>query len=280
MLRLKNICKTYTRGSVEYGVISHFDLKVKNGEFIAIVGPSGCGKTTLLKIIAGLIPATEGKIILDGKIVSRPGKDRGMVFQQFSLFPWLTVKDNIAFGLGIKRLNHKEKETVQVHIVRACRELLDFASLRSKNKKYQGRQEKDKIVEHYLEITGLRDFAKYYPKHLSGGMQQRVAIARTLANDPKILLMDEPFGALDPQTKLKMQEFLLELWKRTKKTVIFITHDIEEAIFLAETVYVLSKRPASIKKAFKVPFGYPRKNAIKFTSKFITLRRKISEELD
>lgn len=247
MLELKNVSKTYTQNNQQVEAIKNLNLSVKEREFIALVGPSGCGKTTLLKIIAGLINATNGEIVLDGKKILNPEKDRGLVFQQFTLFPWLTVRENISFGLDLQKLDNKKKV---------------------------------EIVNHYLDITGLKDFAEFYPKNLSGGMQQRVAIARTLANNPKILLMDEPFGSLDSQTRSQMQEFLTKLWEAERQTILFITHDVGEAAFLADTVYVSGKRPMEIKNMFNVPFARPRVHALKHTKEFFEFENKIARELE
>lgn len=242
MLKIKNITKTYHHKKHKVEIIKNLNLSIKNGEFIAIVGPSGCGKTTLLKIIAGLIKPTTGQILLDRMKITKPGRDRGMVFQQFTLFPWLTVKENISFGLDLRKIKTNEKE---------------------------------KIIDHFLEITELKDFADYYPKKLSGGMQQRVAIARTLANDPKILLMDEPFSALDSQTKENLHKQLEYLWRKLKKTIIFVTHDLEEAIFLADRIFILTERPARLKEIMTVRLPRPRKPGIKLNSKFIKMRRNL-----
>lgn len=247
MLEIKNISKTYTDNSQQVKAIHELNFSVPDREFIALVGPSGCGKTTLLKIIAGLISATAGEITLDSEKIIGPGKDRGLVFQSFTLFPWLTVRENISFGLNLQKLS-KEKTIA--------------------------------TVDHYLTITGLQDFADFYPKNLSGGMQQRVAIARMLANNPRVLLMDEPFGSLDSQTRSQMQEFLTKLWEAEHKTILFITHDVEEAIFLANTVHVLSKGPTTIKKSFKIPFGRPRVHSLKYEKEFFDFEKSIAQELE
>ena len=247
MLELKNISKIYTQNNQQVEAIKNLNLSVKEREFIALVGPSGCGKTTLLKIIAGLISASGGEVILDGKKILNPGKDRGLVFQQFTLFPWLTVRENISFGLELQKLDSKKKA---------------------------------EIVNHYLGVTGLKDFAEFYPKNLSGGMQQRVAIARTLATKPKILLMDEPFGSLDSQTRSQMQEFLTGLWEAEHHTILFVTHNVEEALFLADTIYVLGKRPTEIKNMFSVPFARPRVHVLKHTKEFFEFENKIAQELE
>lgn len=247
MLDLKNVSKTYVHKNQRVEVIKNLNASLQSREFIAMVGPSGCGKSTLLKIIAGLAPATSGEVRLDGKHIHGPGKDRGLVFQNFTLFPWLKVKDNIAFGLNLRKVSA---------------------------------QEKNKTIEHYLRITGLTDFAEFYPKNLSGGMQQRVAIARTLANNPKILLMDEPFASLDTQTRSQMQEFLVKLAEKERTTVLFVTHDIEEAIFLADKVAVLSSRPSNIKKTFPIPFPRPRLHELKYSQAFFDLKKQIAACLE
>ena len=247
MLQVKNLSKTYDNNGKSTEVIKDLSFEVGDKKFIAIVGPSGCGKTTILKIIAGLLESTKGDIFLDNEIVSKPGQDRGMIFQNFSLFPWLTVRENIGFGLDVREINQIEK---------------------------------DKIIEHYLRVTDLTDFADYYPKSLSGGMQQRVAIARTLANNPKILLMDEPFGSLDSQTRSAMQEFLTKLWESEQKTILFVTHDVEEAIFLADKVILLTTRPTKIKKELDVNFQRPRLHSLKFSEEFFKLEREITKDLE
>lgn len=242
-----DVSKTYEDGIKTIEAIKDIKLKVEEREFVAFVGSSGCGKTTLLKCVAGIIGPTKGKIVVDGQIITKPNKNIGMVFQEFSLFPWLTVRENIEFGLKIGNIS-LEKRT--------------------------------KIIKHYLNITGLKEFADVYPKSLSGGMKQRVAIARTLANNPKVILMDEPFGSLDSQTRSKMQEFLTKLWEDNRKTILFVTHDVEEAIFLADVVYLLSQRPAKIKQTFKVPFSRPRLHELKYSQGFFELEKEISKELE
>lgn len=247
MLELKNVSKTYVHNHQHVEVLKNLNVSLQDREFIAMVGPSGCGKSTLLKISAGLTPATSGQVRLDCKTISSPGKDRGLVFQNFTLFPWLKVRENIAFGLNLRKMSAKEKS---------------------------------KIIEHYLQATALTDFAEFYPKNLSGGMQQRVAIARTLANNPKILLMDEPFASLDTQTRSQMQEFLVKLVEKEHTTVLFVTHDIEEAIFLADKVAVLSPRPSAIKKTFTIPFPRPRLHKLKYSQKFFDLKKQIAKCLE
>jgi NitT/TauT family transport system ATP-binding protein len=247
MLEIRNIAKNFHSATQEIEAIKNISLPIKGGKFISILGPSGCGKSTLLRIIAGLLESSSGNIILDDHKIEGPGCDRGLVFQNTTLFPWLTVKRNISFGLDLHRVQKSEKK---------------------------------KIINYYLSVTKLSEFANLYPKELSVGMQQRVAIARALANKSKILLMDEPFGALDPETRLGMQNFLLELWAREKKTIIFITHDIEEAIYLSDTVVVLTKRPSVVKSIFEVPFAHPRKREIKYSDVFWDMKKAISKALE
>ena len=214
--RIENVSRVFpaVRGGEPTRALEPTDLTVGDNDFVTILGPSGCGKSTLLRLVAGLDTPTTGRMLLDGKPVTRPGPDRGMVFQSYTLFPWLTVADNIAFGLREKGVPAAERA---------------------------------RVVESWLTRVGLTSFAHHYPKQLSGGMQQRTAIARALANDPAILLLDEPFGALDNQTRALMQELLLGIWERERKTVLFVTHDIEEAIFLASRVLVMTARPGRIK---------------------------------
>ncbi len=222
------------------------DLSVEDNDFITILGPSGCGKSTLLRIIAGLDQPTSGFVELDGNRVSRPGADRGMVFQSYTLFPWLSVKQNICFGLREKGVPAKEQ---------------------------------DDIAAHFMEQVGLTAFANHFPRMLSGGMQQRTALARALANDPKILLLDEPFGALDHQTRSLMQELLLSIWEKHRKTVLFVTHDIEESIFMANRVLVMTARPGRIKADVPVSIPHPRDYKIKTSPAFAELKEQLTEDI-
>lgn len=247
MLEVHNIAKSFEQGGARIESIRNISLSVPEKKFVAIVGPSGCGKTTLLKMVAGLVEPSSGSLVLDGANILSPGPERGMVFQNFSLFPWLTVRKNIEFGLELQGFRQDERQ---------------------------------RRVEYYLKITGLTDFADYFPKDLSGGMQQKVAIARTLAQNPKILLMDEPFASLDAHTRSRMQEFLTDLWENEHKTVVFVTHDVNEAVFLADTVYILSQRPTVVKKVFEVPFARPRKHNLKNEGDFFEFVRRITKELD
>ncbi|NPV20571.1 ABC transporter ATP-binding protein [Bradyrhizobium aeschynomenes] len=222
------------------------DLSIGNNDFVTILGPSGCGKSTLLRIVAGLDHPTSGKVLLDGREVKGPGADRGMVFQSYTLFPWLTVRENIAFGLRERGVPEDKRNAV---------------------------------ADRFIQQIGLKGFENHWPKQLSGGMQQRCAIARALANDPKILLLDEPFGALDNQTRVLMQEMLLGIWERDQKTVLFVTHDIEEAIFLGSRVLVMSARPGRIKADIKIELPHPRSYKIKTSPEFVALKERLVEEI-
>ena len=245
-LEINNLNKSFPTKDGELLVLENINMKVYKNEFACIVGASGCGKSTLLNIIAGLNQQTSGEILLEGRPVNGPGADRGMVFQNYTLYPWLTVAENIEFGLklkGIPSLERKEQ------------------------------------VNHYIEIVGLSKFAQSLPKTLSGGMKQRTAIARALANEPDILLMDEPFGALDAQTKEVLQEFMLQVWKQTQKTILMITHDVEEAVFLAQRIYVLSSRPGRIKAEVDIPLGVDRDFSVKRTEFFQLMKQEILDLL-
>ena len=222
------------------------NLSIGDNDFVTILGPSGCGKSTLLRMVAGLDRPTTGTITLDGRRIIAPGPDRGMVFQSYTLFPWLTISQNIAFGLTEKGMNEA--------------------------------QAKD-IVAAYIDKVGLRGFENHWPKQLSGGMQQRTAIARALANDPAILLLDEPFGALDNQTRALMHELLLGIWERERKTVLFVTHDIEEAIFIASRCLVMSARPGRIKADLPIALPYPRHYTLKTSPEFSDLKARLTEEI-
>jgi ABC-type nitrate/sulfonate/bicarbonate transport system ATPase subunit len=223
-------------------VIHALDLAIAHDEFVVLVGPSGCGKSTILRIIAGLEEASGGRVLLDGREIREPGKDRGMVFQAYTLFPWLTVEENIAFGLDVA-----------------------------------GRSKSDQrdAVKSYMEKIGLKGFEKAYPSKLSGGMKQRVAIARALANDPEVLLMDEPFGALDAQTRSVMQELLLSVWDESHKTILFVTHDVEEAVFIGDTIYVMTARPGRIKARIEVKLPTKRTYDMKLSDEFMDIKREV-----
>jgi len=247
-LRIENVSRTFppVRGGTPTRALQPVDITVGDNDFVTILGPSGCGKSTLLRLVAGLDTPTSGQIVLDGRPVTSPGPDRGMVFQSYTLFPWLTVADNIAFGLREKGVAAAERK---------------------------------RIVDEWLVRVGLTAFAQHYPKQLSGGMQQRTAIARALANAPAILLLDEPFGALDNQTRALMQELLLGIWERERKTVLFVTHDIEEAIFLATRVLVMTARPGRIKADVPIALPSPRHYTLKTSPDFSALKARLTEEI-
>jgi ABC-type nitrate/sulfonate/bicarbonate transport system ATPase subunit len=234
------------RDSTPTTALTPVSLTVADNDFIAILGPSGCGKSTLLRIVAGLDRGTVGRVLLDGAEVTGPGADRGMVFQSYTLFPWLTVEENVRFGLNEKGVPAAQQAS---------------------------------IASHWIRKVGLEGFERHMPKMLSGGMQQRTAIARALANAPKILLLDEPFGALDHQTRGLMQELLLAIWESDKTTVLFVTHDIEEAIFMASRVVVMSARPGRIKADVSVPIAHPRHYTVKTTPAFSALKARLTEEI-
>ncbi|MGA2914174.1 MAG: ABC transporter ATP-binding protein [Methanoregula sp.] len=220
-------------------VLDHLSFEVQDKEFVCILGSSGCGKTTLLRLIAGLDEAQAGSIILDGEEIRGPNPKVGMVFQEYSLFPWRTVIDNIAFGLEMKGM---------------------------------GKEERYRIAEKYLDLVNLSQFRTSYPSELSGGMRQRVAVTRALALDPVLLLMDEPFGALDAQTRNMLQKELLEIWEKTKKTIIFITHSVDEAVFLADRIIVLTPRPGRICQIFPIELKRPRDRT---SVEFAQVRRQV-----
>ncbi|HBR01995.1 MAG TPA: nitrate ABC transporter ATP-binding protein [Ruminiclostridium sp.] len=241
-VKIRNVTKTYSSKRGDVIALNGFNLDIKENEFICVVGPSGCGKSTMLNILAGLDNATSGEILVDGNVIHGPSPDRGVVFQQYALFPWLTVKKNVEFGLRLKKLS---------------------------------RQEVSDIADHYIEMVGLQDFKNSYPKELSGGMKQRVAIARAYAMQPKLLLMDEPFGALDAQTRTQLQSELLKTWEEERRTCFFITHDVEEAVILAQRVIIMSARPGRIIDIVDIDIPYPRNQETKMEPKFFELKNKI-----
>ena len=238
-LSLKNIEKVYPNG---FKAVQDFNLEIADKEFIIFVGPSGCGKSTLLNIIAGLLEPSSGHVYVDDKVVEGPGPERGVVFQQYALFPWLTVLKNVEFGLNLKGI--------------------------------KGEKAKEEAMK-YLKMVDLEQFASSYPKELSGGMKQRVAIARAYAVNPGVLLMDEPFGALDAQTRTQLQSELLNTWEKEKKTCFFITHDVDEAIILAQKVIIMSARPGRIKEIVDINIPYPRTQETKMTDEFLQLKNYI-----
>jgi NitT/TauT family transport system ATP-binding protein len=244
-LSIEHLSKRYwfEREDREVLAMSDVSLAVEDGEFLAIVGPSGCGKTTLLNIVAGLLPYEEGIVSIDGKQVKGPGVDRAVVFQHSSLLPWRTISGNIRYGMEMQRR-------------------FDENTMRER-------------ADHFVKMVGLNGFERHYPNELSGGMQQRVNLARALAADPKVLLMDEPFAALDAQTREFMQAELLKIWSQDKKTVLFITHQINEAVYLADRVAVMSARPGRLKGLFKIPFGRPRTLSLKRDPQFLEIEDSI-----
>src|SRR3954465_485816 len=243
ILEIREVAKTFAGGTV---ALQATNLSVAQNDFITILGPSGCGKSTLLRMVAGLDTPSSGAISLDGHGVTGPGADRGMVFQSYTLFPWLTVLQNVCFGLREKGMQAaQQQETARA----------------------------------FIGKVGLRGFENHYPKQLSGGMQQRTALARALDNDPRILLMDEPFGALDHQTRELMQKLLLGVWEGERKTVLFVTHDIDEAIFMGNRVVVMSARPGRIKCDLPVPLAHPRHYSMKTTPPFVELKARLTEEI-
>jgi NitT/TauT family transport system ATP-binding protein len=244
--QFEHVSLAFTTPKGRLDVVADVNYDIHEGDFIAVIGPSGCGKTTMMSMLAGFQKPTTGRVLFDGKPVEGPGPERGVIFQEYGVFPWLTVKQNIAFGLNLKA-NRVE------------------------------RKERDAICEHYLELMGLADFANSYPKHLSGGMRQRLAIARAYAVKPQFLLMDEPFGALDAQTRANMQNLLLKVLASEGKTVMLITHSVEEAIYLASRIVVVTARPARIKEIVDVPFTYPRDESIQERPEFGALRSHIRE---
>ena len=239
---IQGVEKKYNTRKGEVVALNGVDFDIKENEFICVIGPSGCGKSTLLNIIAGLLEPTSGQILVDGKPINGTGTDRGVVFQQYALFPWLTVKKNVEFGLKLKGLSKEE-----------C----------------------DAIAMKYLKMVELEKFADSYPKELSGGMKQRVAIARAYAMNPEVLLMDEPFGALDAQTRTQLQSELLKAWQEENKTCFFVTHDIEEAIVLATRVVIMSACPGRIKEVVDIDIPYPRDQETKMSERFIELKNHI-----
>lgn len=243
-MEVKNLTKQFTTQNSTVTALKDINLSIYKREFVCVIGPSGCGKSTLIRILAGLESATSGDVLLDGEKVTKPGSERGMVFQGYTLFPWLTVKENIMFGLIESGQNKNSAEA-------------------------EARQ--------WAELIGLSKFENHYPNQLSGGMKQRVAIARALANQPKILLMDEPFGALDAQTRAKMQDYLMEIWKNIDVTVFFITHDLDEAVYLADRILVLKANPGEIEEIIEVPVQQPRNREQLLSPEFLATKQHIEQ---
>lgn len=241
-VKIEDVRKVYDTRNGEMIALNGVNLEIMENEFICVVGPSGCGKSTLLNIIAGLLEPSSGRVLCDGEEVKGTGTERGVVFQQYALFPWMTVKKNVMFGLNLKGIKGKEAEDIAMK---------------------------------YIKMVQLEDFVDHYPKELSGGMKQRVAIARAYAVNPSILLMDEPFGALDAQTRTQLQQELLETWEKEKKTCFFITHDVDEAIILAQKVIIMSARPGRIKEIVDIDIPYPRDQETKMSPEFLDLKNHI-----
>ena len=239
---VSGVTKRFEKKEGSFLALDEVNLKIDKNEFICVVGPSGCGKTTLMNIIAGLYPPSTGTVKVRGEVVTGPGKGKGVVFQQHALYPWLTVEKNVAFGLKMKGV---------------------------------GKEEREEIARKYIHIVGLDKFAKSYPKELSGGMKQRVAIARAYATNPEVLLMDEPFGALDAQTRAQLQENLLNTWQQEKKTCFFITHDVEEAVLLSTKIIIMSAGPGHVREIIDVGLGYPRNQETKLTPEFNELKNEL-----
>jgi len=241
-ISVRGVTKLFRLGNEDFTALDNVSLDIADNEFVTVVGPSGCGKSTLMNILAGLDEATSGEALVDGATVSGPGPERGVIFQQYALFPWLTVRKNVEFGLAT------------AHVPKA--------------------QRKER-ADYFIRMVGLEQFADALPKMLSGGMKQRCAIARAYAVNPSILLMDEPFGALDALTRVKLQEQLLETWSKEKRTVMFITHDVDEAVFLANRVVVMAARPGRIFDVVEVDLPYPRTEDMRLSPEFTVLRNRV-----
>lgn len=241
-IELKNLSMSFGQGASQVVAVNGVNLTVAPGEFVSIIGPSGCGKSTLLNVVAGFTPPTEGQALLDGVPITGPGPERGVVFQQYSLFPWMSVRKNVEFGLKMQGVAANKRETT-------ARTLLGLA--------------------------GLLAFENHYPDQLSGGMKQRVGIVRALATSPQVMLMDEPFGALDAQTRVVMQQILTNMWQKFRLSVLFITHDIEEAIFLSDRVFVMTARPGRIKAELPIPLPRPRTAEMMSSVEFIQILHKL-----
>lgn len=240
------VTQVFNINGKDFTAVSELSLTIADNEFVTVVGPSGCGKSTIMNQAAGLLQPTTGEVRVDGVAVTRPGPERGVIFQQYALFPWLTVRQNVEFGLELKNIPKAKRQ---------------------------------RIVDEQLELTGLSAFADALPKNLSGGMKQRCAIARAYAVNPSILLMDEPFGALDALTRVHMQSQLLETWEQEKRTVMFITHDVDEAVFLANRVIVMAARPGRIHRIIDVDLPYPRTDELRLSPEFSAIRNEVWESV-
>ncbi|SFA83753.1 NitT/TauT family transport system ATP-binding protein [Rhizobium sp. NFR07] len=242
-ISFRNVRKTFEiAGNAAFTALEGLNLDIEDGEFITVVGPSGCGKSTAMNIAAGLTAPSSGQVLVDDVSVTGPGPERGVIFQQYALFPWLTVRENVEFGLTISGKSKAERR---------------------------------RIADHFIDLVGLTDFANSLPKTLSGGMKQRCAIARAYAVNPKILLMDEPFGALDALTRVQLQDQLLAMWSKERRTVMFITHDVDEAVYLASRVVVMAARPGRLHKVVDVDLPYPRTEEMRLSSEFSELRNEV-----
>jgi NitT/TauT family transport system ATP-binding protein len=241
-IAVRGLNKVFPLGSESFSALTNVDLDIADGEFVTVVGPSGCGKSTLMNVVAGLEEPTSGEVLVDGKPVDGPSPERGVIFQQYALFPWLTVRKNVEFGLTIAGV---------------------------------GKAERRKRAEHFIDLVGLMDYADQLPKALSGGMKQRCAIARAYAADPTLLLMDEPFGALDALTRVTLQDQLLETWQNEKRTVLFVTHDVEEAVYLASRVIVMAARPGRIAEIIDVDIPYPRTDETRLDEHFTAIKNRV-----
>ncbi|MFI9592892.1 ABC transporter ATP-binding protein [Nonomuraea sp. NPDC052265] len=241
-ISFESVSKTFPLKDTEFVALDRVDLDIADREFVTVVGPSGCGKSTLMSMAAGLTEPGTGRILLDGVPVTGPGPERGVIFQQYALFPWLTVRKNVEFGLKLAGLPAGERR---------------------------------RRAEHAIELVGLTDFADALPKTLSGGMKQRCAIARAYAVGPQVLLMDEPFGALDALTRVQLQDQLLDTWSRERRTVMFITHDVDEAVYLANKVVVMAARPGRIHRVIEVDLPYPRTEEIRLSPEFARIRNEV-----
>ncbi|MEU1747395.1 ABC transporter ATP-binding protein [Micromonospora arida] len=241
-ISFRSTSRTFEVGGRPFHALQNVDLDIADCEFVTVVGPSGCGKSTLLNIAAGLVEPTGGEVLVDSRPVRGPGPERGVIFQQYALFPWLTVRQNVEFGLQIAKV---------------------------------GRAERRRRAQHFIDLVGLTDFADALPRMLSGGMRQRCAIARAYAVDPGVLLMDEPFGALDALTRVQMQDQLLATWGSERRTVMFITHDVDEAVYLANRVVVMAARPGRVHEVIDVDLPYPRTEAVRLSPEFSRIRNRV-----
>jgi len=241
-ISFKNVSRQFDLAGGSFLALDRLTLDVADGEFVTVVGPSGCGKSTAMNIAAGLVEPSGGEVLVDGREVRGPGPERGVIFQQYALFPWLTVRENVEFGLRIAKKAARERR---------------------------------EIADHFIRLVGLERFADSLPKTLSGGMRQRCAIARAYAVNPTILLMDEPFGALDALTRVQMQDQLLETWSRERRTIMFITHDVDEAVYLANRVIVMAARPGRLYEIIPVDLPYPRTEEIRLSPEFAAIRNRV-----